>query len=150
MADKNKIDTKTMIRELAALLNETGLSEIEIEEKDLRIRVCKGMSNSHGPVQTVSVPPAATLAATGAPAASTAKPGTVTSPMVGTVYLASEPGARPFIEIGTKVSEGQTLMIVEAMKTMNQISASHAGTVVDILVEDAQPIEFGEPLVIIE
>ena len=141
-----------LIRELALLLDETSLTEIEIERAGLRVRVARNVSIA------ASVPAAAhvaapTPAAAAAPAATVdmAKhPGAVPSPMVGTAYWASEPGAKPFIEVGTKVSVGQTLLIIEAMKTMNQIPSPRAGTVTQILVEDGQPVEFGEPLVIIE
>jgi acetyl-CoA carboxylase biotin carboxyl carrier protein len=139
-------DDSTLIRELASLLDETNLTEIEIERTGLRVRVARN-------VTVATVMPAAS-AASGAPAAAAADvathPGLVPSPMVGTVYWASEPGAKPFVEIGAKVSVGQTLLIIEAMKTMNQIPSPRAGTVTQILVEDGQPVEFGEPLVIIE
>jgi acetyl-CoA carboxylase biotin carboxyl carrier protein len=144
-------DDGALIRELALLLDETNLTEIEIERAGLRVRVARNIS------VTASVPvsyqPAATAAAVAAaaPIADIAKhPGVVPSPMVGTVYWASEPGARPFVEVGSKVSAGQTLVIIEAMKTMNQIPAPRAGTVTQILVEDGTPVEYGEPLVIIE
>jgi acetyl-CoA carboxylase biotin carboxyl carrier protein len=143
-----------LIRELALLLDETSLTEIEIERAGLRVRVARNVSIA------ASVPAAAPVAsalaslpatAVAAPAADMAKhPGAVPSPMVGTAYWASEPGAKPFIEVGSKVSVGQTLLIIEAMKTMNQIPSPRAGTVTQILVEDGQPVEFGEPLVIIE
>jgi acetyl-CoA carboxylase biotin carboxyl carrier protein len=147
-----------MIRELAALLDETGLSEIEIEKSGLKIRVARVLAVSAAvPVAASSAhhPPAPRAADTGAPPATAASdpathPGCVKSPMVGTAYRAPEPGAAPFIEIGTRVSQGQTLMIIEAMKTMNHIPAPKAGTVTHILVENGQPVEFGEPLVIIE
>src|SRR6185437_3298879 len=143
-----------LIRELALLLDETSLTEIEIERAGLRVRVARNVSiaASVPAVAHVAAPPPA-LAAAAAPAATVdmAKhPGAVPSPMVGTAYWASEPGAKPFIEVGTKVSVGQTLLIIEAMKTMNQIPSPRAGTVTQILVEDGQPVEFGEPLVIIE
>jgi len=143
-----------LIRELALLLDETSLTEIEIERAGLRVRVARNVSIA------ASVPAAASVvAATPAPAATSAPaatadfskhPGAVPSPMVGTAYWAPEPGAKPFIEVGSKVSAGQTLLIIEAMKTMNQIPSPRAGTVTQILVEDGQPVEFGEPLVIIE
>jgi acetyl-CoA carboxylase biotin carboxyl carrier protein len=151
-AAKSKSDDGALIRELALLLDETNLTEIEIERAGLRVRVARniGISASIPP----SYPhPAAPQPAAAAPAdaADLAKhPGVVPSPMVGTAYWASEPGAKPFIEVGTKVSVGQTLVIIEAMKTMNQIPSPRAGTVTQILVEDGQPVEFGEPLVIIE
>jgi acetyl-CoA carboxylase biotin carboxyl carrier protein len=141
-----------LIRELALLLDETSLTEIEIERAGLRLRVARNVSiaasmpTSFQPAASAPAPAAAPVAAD-----DIAKhPGVVPSPMVGTAYWASEPGAKPFIEIGTKVSVGQTLLIIEAMKTMNQIPSPRAGTVTQILVEDGQPVEFGEPLVIIE
>jgi acetyl-CoA carboxylase biotin carboxyl carrier protein len=142
-------DDGALIRELALLLDETNLTEIEIERAGLRVRVARTISVA------ASVPagyqPAPALAAVPAPVADVAKhPGVVPSPMVGTVYWASEPGARPFVEVGSKVTAGQTLVIIEAMKTMNQIPAPRAGTVTQILVEDGTPVEYGEPLVVIE
>jgi acetyl-CoA carboxylase biotin carboxyl carrier protein len=148
---------REMIRELAELLNETGLSEIEIEKSGLRIRVARqlAISNVAAPVAAA---PAAAPASAGTPAAAPAAdandpakhPGAVKSPMVGTAYRAPEPGAPVFIEIGKRVAAGDTLLIIEAMKTMNQIPAPKAGTVTAILFENGQPVEFGEPLVIIE
>jgi acetyl-CoA carboxylase biotin carboxyl carrier protein len=139
-------DDSTLIRELASLLDETNLTEIEIERAGLRVRVARNV--------TVAAAMPAAIAPAGVPAAAAADvathPGVVPSPMVGTVYWASEPGAKPFVEIGTRVGVGQTLLIIEAMKTMNQIPSPRAGTVTQILVEDGQPVEFGEPLVIIE
>lgn len=151
MSKKYLID-QDMIRELAALLVETDLSEIEVEQDDLRIRVARNMSIS-APVNVA--PPPAAAPAPAAPAANTTseistRPGTVTSPMVGTAYRASEPGATPFVEVGSNVRVGQTLLIVEAMKTMNAIPAPVAGKVTAILVEDGQPVEYGEPLLVIE
>jgi acetyl-CoA carboxylase biotin carboxyl carrier protein len=140
-----------LIRELALLLDETSLTEIEIERAGLRVRVARNVSISAPMQPTVQAAAAAAAVATPAAAGDIAKhPGAVPSPMVGTAYWASEPGARPFIEVGSKVSVGQTLLIIEAMKTMNQIPSPRAGTVKQILVEDGQPVEFGEPLVIIE
>jgi len=142
-----------LIRELALLLDETSLTEIEIERAGLRLRVARNVSiaASVPAAAPVAVPPPLPATALVAPAADMAKhPGAVPSPMVGTAYSASEPGAKPFIEVGSKVSVGQTLLIIEAMKTMNQIPSPRAGTVTQILVEDGQPVEFGEPLVIIE
>ena len=136
-----------LIRELALLLDETSLTEIEIERAGLRVRVARNIT------MTASMP-ANYQAAVGAPVAAVADlakhPGVVPSPMVGTAYWSPEPGAKPFIEVGSKVSAGQTLLIIEAMKTMNQIPSPRAGTVTQILIEDGQPVEFGEPLVIIE
>ncbi len=149
-------DDSALIRELALLLDETSLTEIEIERAGLRVRVARNVSISAAmpaslPV-SAPVPAAMATAAAAAAAASdfSNHPGVVPSPMVGTAYWAPEPGAKPFIEVGTKVSAGQTLLIIEAMKTMNQIPSPRAGTVTQILVEDGQPVEFGEPLVIIE
>jgi acetyl-CoA carboxylase biotin carboxyl carrier protein len=144
-------DDGALIRELALLLAETNLTEIEIERAGLRVRVARNISIAAS-VPT-SYQPAAAVPPVAAPAAVTdvAKhPGVVPSPMVGTVYWASEPGAKPFVEVGSKVTAGQTLVIIEAMKTMNQIPAPRAGTVTQILVEDGSPVEYGEPLVIIE
>ena len=149
-AAKSKSDDGALIRELALLLEETNLTEIEIERAGLRVRVARNISIAASVPATVAhMAPAASAAA--APAADLAKhPGAVPSPMVGTAYWSPEPGAKPFIEVGAKVSAGQTLLIIEAMKTMNQIPSPRAGTVTQILVEDGQPVEFGEPLVIIE
>jgi acetyl-CoA carboxylase biotin carboxyl carrier protein len=150
-AAKFKSDDSALIRELALLLDETSLTEIEIERAGLRVRVARNItiaaSLPSAPQPAVSMPTVATPIAV----ADVAKhPGVVPSPMVGTAYLASEPGAKPFIEVGTRVTVGQTLLIIEAMKTMNQIPSPRAGIVTQILVEDGQPVEFGEPLVIIE
>lgn len=147
-----------LIRELAALLEETGLSEIEVENEKtgLKVRVARTIT------MTAVVPQQPTAAAHAAPAAVSqaapaeaafdpaTHPGCVKSPMVGIAYRAPEPGAAPFIEIGSRVSQGQTLMIIEAMKTMNHIPAPRGGTVTQIFIENGQPVEFGEPLVIIE
>jgi len=150
-----KSDDSALIRELALLLDETSLTEIEIERAGLRVRVARNISiaaSMPANFQQAASAPAAPIASV-APAAiaDLAKhPGVVPSPMVGTTYSSPEPGAKPFIEVGTKVSVGQTLLIIEAMKTMNQIPSPRAGTVTQILVEDGQPVEFGEPLMIIE
>ena len=142
------------IKNLATLLNETGLTEIEIAEGDKRIRVTKAAS-----VQAYAAAPAFAAPAPAAPAAATATvtalapenhPGAVKSPMVGTAYLQSEPGAPKFISKGAKVKPGDTLLIIEAMKVMNPIKAEKGGTITDILIDDAQPVEFGQALVIIE
>jgi acetyl-CoA carboxylase biotin carboxyl carrier protein len=149
--EKPKFD-RDLIRDLASLLEETGLTEIEIEQAGLRVRVGRATAVA-AHVAPVAAPAAATPAATPAPAVPTdlAKhPGAVTSPMVGTAYLAPEPGAAPFVDIGSKVVAGDTLMIIEAMKTMNQIPAPRSGTVTAVLIENGQPVEFGEPLIIIE
>lgn len=153
-AAKFSSDDSALIRELALLLDETSLTEIEIERAGLRLRVARNISVAATmpmPVHAVSAASAASAGvATAAPADMSKHPGALTSPMVGTAYWAPEPGAKPFIEVGSKVSVGQTLLIIEAMKTMNQIPSTRAGTVTQILVEDGQPVEFGEPLVIIE
>ncbi len=134
-----------LIRQLAALLKETDLSEIEIETGSLKLRVARQVGQVTVPVAHHAAPaPAA------APATDATHPGALTSPMVGTAYLAAEPGAAPFVTVGSKVTAGQTVLIIEAMKTMNHIPAQRAGTVTKILVDDGQPVEFGEPLVIIE
>jgi acetyl-CoA carboxylase biotin carboxyl carrier protein len=149
-------DDSALIRELALLLDETSLTEIEIERAGLRLRVARNISiATHMPAAVPmtgsAIAPAPIAAPVAAAAADLSKhPGVVPSPMVGTAYWAPEPGAKPFIEVGSKVSAGQTLLIIEAMKTMNQIPSPRAGTVTQILVEDGQPVEFGEPLVIIE
>jgi acetyl-CoA carboxylase biotin carboxyl carrier protein len=151
-AAKSKSDDSALIRELALLLDETNLTEIEIERAGLRVRVARNISIAASMPANYQ-PAAFAPAAASAPAdvADVAKhPGVVPSPMVGTAYWASEPGAKPFIEVGSKVTVGQTLLIIEAMKTMNQIPSTRAGTVTQILVEDGQPVEFGEPLVIVE
>jgi acetyl-CoA carboxylase biotin carboxyl carrier protein len=141
-----------LIRELAELLNQTGLSEIEIEKSGLKVRVARTLN-----VQATAAVPAPAAAAVAAAAPAGARPndpakhpGVVKSPMVGTAYRSPEPGSPPFIEIGTRVSQGDTLLIIEAMKTMNQIPAPHSGKVTAVLVENGQPVEFGEPLAIIE
>jgi acetyl-CoA carboxylase biotin carboxyl carrier protein len=156
-ATKISSDDSALIRELALLLDETSLTEIEIERAGLRVRVARNISiaASMPPGFQVAAPApgavaAATAMATAAAVDLSKHPGVVPSPMVGTAYWAPEPGAKPFIEVGTKVSIGQTLLIIEAMKTMNQIPSPRAGTVTQILIEDGQPVEFGEPLVIIE
>ena len=149
MAKKPSID-QDMIRELAALLKETELSEIEIEQDDMRIRIARNIGRS----VEIAAPAPAVIAQADVPAEPAVNPashpGTLKSPMVGTVYHAPAPGADPYVQIGDKVKEGQTVIIVEAMKTMNQIAANKSGVVKAILVQDAQPVEFGEPLLIIE
>ncbi|MCG2632082.1 acetyl-CoA carboxylase biotin carboxyl carrier protein [Bradyrhizobium sp. WYCCWR 13023] len=154
-AAKFSSDDSALVRELALLLDETSLTEIEIERAGLRLRVARNISVAATmPMPVAAAAPALVAAPAAAPAPSGADmskhPGAVTSPMVGTAYWAPEPGAKPFVEVGSKVSVGQTLLIIEAMKTMNQIPSTRAGTVTQILVEDGQPVEFGEPLVIIE
>jgi acetyl-CoA carboxylase biotin carboxyl carrier protein len=141
-----------LIRELAALLDETGLTEIEIERAGVRVRVGRAaavaaVAARNAPAIQQSAPATDTSSVGADPAR---HPGLVSSPMVGTAYLAPEPGAMPFVDVGRKVTIGETLLIIEAMKTMNQIPAPRSGTVTRILVEDAQPVEFGEPLMVIE
>ncbi len=153
---------QALIEAIAKLLNEQNLAEIEIEREDLRVRVTRSYASTG--VQQVMVPAAAPAAiAAPAPAAGVAaapakapaddlasNPGTLTSPMVGTAYLSPEPGKPAFVSVGSKVSEGQTILIIEAMKTMNQIPAHKSGTVSRILVTDAAPIEYGQPLAVID
>ena len=152
-----------LVRKLADILKDTGLSEIEVEHAGLKIRVARELTVAASPTTYVQAPqayapqalPPAAAAAPEAPAAAPlvaarAAGDTVKSPMVGTVYMSPQPGADHFIKVGDTVTAGQTLLIVEAMKTMNPISAPKAGKVVEILVGDAQPVEFGEPLVVIE
>ena len=147
-----------MIRELAELLNDTGLSEIEIEKSGLKIRVAKTVHVTAAAPMSYGPAPAAAPVAAGSdakPAASASNdpakhPGAVKSPMVGTAYRSPEPGAAMFCEVGTKVNQGDTVLIIEAMKTMNQIPAPRSGTVTAILFENAQPVEYGEPLIVIE
>jgi acetyl-CoA carboxylase biotin carboxyl carrier protein len=147
MTDPKSAIDQDLIRELAKLLDETGLTEIEIEREGLRLRVGRG-----GGSMVAAPPPAPPAISSVNPVVAEPgqQPGVVTSPMVGTAYRGPEPGAMPFIDIGSKVVVGDTLLIIEAMKTMNQIPAPRSGTVTQILVEDAQPVEFGEPLVVIE
>lgn len=148
MADKPEID-HDLIRQLAALLGETNLTEIEIQQDGLRIKV----GRSPAPMQMAAAP-AGAIAGEPRPREKPAEagphPGIVHSPMVGTAYRASDPDSRPFVEVGDTVSEGQTLLIVEAMKTMNQIPAPRSGKVTQILFQDGQPVEYGEPLLIVE
>ena len=150
--EKKKFETD-LIRDLALLLDETNLSEIELEKDDFRIRVARQL-HVEAPITMAAPAPAPAAApapaSAAAPADLASHPGTITSPMVGTAYLAPEPGARPFVQVGDQVTEGQTIMIVEAMKTMNHIPATKAGIVKQVLVDDAQPVEFGEPLIIVE
>src|SRR5438309_10426449 len=139
-----------LIRELARLLDETGLTEIEFERDGARVRVARQAQLA---VATARVAPpieAALPSLDAAPVDPAKHPGVVTSPMVGTAYIGPEPGSRPFVEVGSRVQTGDTLLIVEAMKTMNQIPSPRTGTVIQVLIEDGQPVEFGEPLMIIE
>ncbi len=151
---KTGIDQQ-LIRDLASILDDTNLSEIEVEQGDLRIRVSRQINvQAYAPATQFAAPPVAAPAsapAASVPAASvdTSK-NAVPSPMVGTAYAAPSPDSKPFIEVGQQVREGQTLLIIEAMKTMNQIPSPRSGTVTAILFKDAQPVEYGEPLVVIE
>ncbi len=138
-----------VIRDLATLLNETDLSEIEVQDGERKIRVVRNISVTAAPV-AVAAAPAISAPAAPETVADKDHPGTVASPMVGTLYMAADPESDDFIKIGDEVAVGQTLMIIEAMKVMNQIPAPKSGTVTKILVENAQPVEFGDPLVIIE
>ena len=164
MTKSSQVD-QDLIRAIAELLNKENLAEIEIEQEDFRVRVTRSYANEgvtyaapapqyYAPPQAAAAPmaPAGSVPAA-APAAAedlASNPGTLTSPMVGTAYRSPEPGKAAFVEVGAKVTEGQTLLIIEAMKTMNQIPAHRSGTVTRILVQDAQPVEYGEPLVVIE
>ena len=148
---------RDIIRELAQLLNETGLSEIEIEQEGLRVRVAKAPAVLHSAFVPQFAPAAGQSGqevqgqATGAAGrGGEPHPGTVRSPMVGTAYRAPSPGASPFVEVGQEVKQGQTLLIIEAMKTMNPIPSPSSGRVKEIIVSDAQPVEYDEPLMIIE
>src|SRR5713226_1121064 len=138
-----------LIRELARLLDETGLTEIEFERDGQRVRVARqNQAVTAAPTPIEAAMPS--LVTDTAPIDPSKHPGVVTSPMVGTAYVSAEPEARPFVEVGSRVRAGDTLLIIEAMKTMNQIPSPRAGTVIQVLVEDGQPVEFGEPLMIIE
>lgn len=153
MADKKPGIDQALIRDLANILNETDLTEIEVEQDDLRIRVSRAGTPQYvsAPVPApAAVQPAQAIAA--APAAEAGRPSknAVTAPMVGTVYLSPAPGSRPFVEVGATVKEGQTILIIEAMKTMNQIPAPRSCKVTEILVDDASPVEYGEAMIVIE
>ncbi len=159
MTKKEATFDKDLVRELAALLEETGLTEIEIEHEGKRVRVARGVNltttlttdgGQSKARETAARPATDVRSSASRPDELVVHPGTVTSPMVGTAYRSPEPGAPPFVEVGTRVAAGQTLLIIEAMKTMNQIPSPRAGTVIAILVEDGQPVEFGEPLAVIE
>jgi acetyl-CoA carboxylase biotin carboxyl carrier protein len=159
MGDKKHGIDKDLIRGLAELLTETDLSEIEVEQDDFRIRVTRAAPVVHAQA-AAPAPASAPVAAVPAPASgaavppvgedSSSHPGAVKSPMVGTAYRAPEPNAKPFVDVGDTVAAGQTLLIIEAMKHMNEVPAAKAGTVSAILVSDGQPVEYGEVLVIIE
>jgi len=140
-----------LVRQLAKLLDDTQLTEIEVQDGERRIRVARSVS-----VNSVTVPATAAAPASAAPVAATIQaspadhPGTVKSPMVGTVYLSPNPEAKPFVSVGDKVAAGDTLLIVEAMKVMNSIASPRAGTVKSVLVENGQPVEYDQPLVVVE
>jgi acetyl-CoA carboxylase biotin carboxyl carrier protein len=155
MSEKNKGIDQALIRDLANILNETDLTEIEIEQNDLRIRVSRAGTPQY--VQATAPAPAPVAApVAAAPVASVEAPSVrdpknvVSAPMVGTCYLCPAPGTPPFVGVGSMVKEGQTLLIIEAMKTMNQIPAPRAGKIVEVIAEDGQPVEYGQPLFVIE
>jgi acetyl-CoA carboxylase biotin carboxyl carrier protein len=152
---KSSVDQE-LIRELAQLLTETGLTEIEIDREGMRVRVARQLAPAAAAVPAPAAALAPAAASTQSRPAGAAEddpgkhPGCVRSPMVGVAYLGPEPGAQPFVTVGARVSQGQTLLIIEAMKTMNHIPAPKAGVVARIFVANSQPVEFGEPLVIVE
>jgi len=150
---KESVD-RDLIRDLADLLKNTDLTEIEVETDEVKIRVARQVSVAQvtvaAPAPVAAAPVAAPVAVAAAPAEAASSANAVPSPMVGTAYLAAEPGAAQFVTVGATVKEGQTILIIEAMKTMNQIPAPRSGTVTQILIEDGQPVEFGEPLLVIE
>ena len=150
---KFEMDTE-FIRKLAKLLEETHLGEIEMANGEQRIRIARPTATYAAPPMAAAVPaataPVASTAATNGAADHTKNPGAVKSPMVGTAYLSPEPGKPVFVSVGDKVTSGQTLLIIEAMKTFNPIKAPKAGTVAQILIDNAQPVEFGQPLMIVE
>ncbi|MBY5779316.1 acetyl-CoA carboxylase biotin carboxyl carrier protein [Rhizobium leguminosarum] len=154
MAEKKSGIDQALIRDLANILNETDLTEIEVEQDDLRIRVSRAGTPQYvqAPIAAPGYAAPAAAAAVAAPAAAPSRnpANVVNAPMVGTVYMAPAPGARPFIEVGATVKEGQTLIIIEAMKTMNQIPSPKSGKVTEILVDDGHPVEYGQALVVIE
>jgi acetyl-CoA carboxylase biotin carboxyl carrier protein len=146
---KRKIEVDPeLVRELSRLLEENKLTEIEVQKGDQRVRVSRGGGGGRTMHHVAAAP--ALGVAMAKPADAAKHPGTVTSPMVGTAYRSPQPGAKPFVEEGAQVREGETLLVIEAMKTMNAISAPRAGTVTKVMIEDGQPVEFGEPLLIIE
>jgi acetyl-CoA carboxylase biotin carboxyl carrier protein len=142
------VDPK-LIRQLADILHETGLGEIEYADGDRRIRVARP-AVAPGPAVSVALPTPVTATAAGGDGAREVPTGAITSPMVGTVYLAPSPGAPPFVKVGDRVNEGQTVLIIEAMKVMNPIKSARAGTVTRVLVENGSPVEYGEPMMVIE
>ena len=154
MAKDNKTFDNEQIRLLAEILTDTGLSEIEVEQDGLKIRVAREIAATYAapaPAPQAPAPSIVSAPAAEASAAPAAKPaGTVNSPMVGTAYMSPSPEAAPFVQVGSKVKAGQAIMIIEAMKTMNQIPAPHSGTVTAILVSNGDPVEYDEPLMVIE
>jgi acetyl-CoA carboxylase biotin carboxyl carrier protein len=142
------VDT-ALVRQLAELLDETGLSEIEVEDGDRKVRVARNLTAGPAPV-AMAAPIAAPVAAAATTPAAAPAANAVKSPMVGTVYLSAEPGSKPFASVGDTVAEGDTLVIIEAMKVMNPIPATRAGKVTQVLVENGQPVEFDQPLIVIE
>ncbi|MEM9937742.1 MAG: acetyl-CoA carboxylase biotin carboxyl carrier protein [Pseudomonadota bacterium] len=157
---KTTLDAK-LVRELASILSEADLGEVEVEHDGLRIRVSKATSMAPPPAPVAYAAPAAPVPAAPAPVAASASPAApaataaapqnaITSPMVGTVYLSPDPDSKPFVAVGDKVKAGDTLMLIEAMKTFNPVEATADGTVKQIIVADGQPVEFGEPLVVVE
>ena len=154
MATRKPSIDQDLIRDLANILNETDLTEIEIEQDDLRVRVSRAGTPQmiHAPIAQQQMPAPVAAAAQPAAVAASATPSVnaITAPMVGTVYMSPAPGSKPFVEIGQTVKEGQTLLIIEAMKTMNQIPSPRSGRVVDIMVADGDPVEFAEPMIVIE
>jgi acetyl-CoA carboxylase biotin carboxyl carrier protein len=163
MTKASATSDQDLIEAIAKLLNEQNLAEIEIEREDMRVRVTRSYANTavqhvqvpaYAPASAAAPAPAVSAAAAAAAAAPVedlaSNPGTLTSPMVGTAYLSPEPGKPTFVSVGSKVSEGQTVLIIEAMKTMNQIPAHRSGTITRILVDDSNPIEYGQPLAVIE
>lgn len=156
MSDKKTGIDQALIRDLANILNETDLTEIEVEQNDLRIRVSRAGTPQYvqaaAPAMTpvASAPAAAPVAAMSALETARTSKNAVTAPMVGTCYLCPAPGTPPFVEVGSIVKEGQTLLIIEAMKTMNQIPAPRSGKVTEVFAEDGHPVEYGQPLFVIE
>ena len=151
MAKDNKTFDNEQIRQLAEILTDTGLSEIEVEQDGLKIRVAREISATYAaPAPAVQAAPAPSIVNAPATEAAAKPAGTVNSPMVGTAYMSPSPEAAPFVQVGSKVKAGQAIMIIEAMKTMNQIPAPHSGTVTAILVNNGDPVEYDEPLMVIE
>jgi len=152
MATRKPSIDQDLIRDLANILNETDLTEIEIEQDDLRVRVSRAGTPQmvHAPVAQPQMAAAQPVAVQPVEAAAATSVNAVTAPMVGTVYMSAAPGEKPFVEIGQSVKEGQTILIIEAMKTMNQIPSPRSGKVVDIMVADGDPVEFAEPMIVIE